>query len=107
MSIAVLRTFITKRREEHEARLSKRTKTVPKASDLVTTGPDLEEVPIDSATNNEISNGGCGVSEKILNDEPHGISEEPLKTVDQRAPGVLKPPRVLEVFAKFLLAVIL
>lgn len=95
MSIAVLRTFITKRREEHEARFSK-TKMVAKASDKDSSGPDQEEVPNDSATNNEISNEVCEVPEKILKDESCDISEV-AKTIE-RGPALLKPPRVLEVF---------
>lgn len=81
MSVAVLRTFISKRKEEHEAQLSKRTKKAMKASEDHDSGL---EAPSGTTASNGKSNGE---SEKM----PHG--EEP----EAKFRGELKPPRVLEV----------
>ncbi|XP_023728969.1 probable tRNA (guanine(26)-N(2))-dimethyltransferase 1 [Lactuca sativa] len=80
MSVAVLRTFISKRKEEHEAQLSKRTKKAMKASEDHDSGL---EAPSGTTASNGKSNGE---SEKM----PHG--EEP----EAKFRGELKPPRVLE-----------
>lgn len=80
MSVAVLRTFISKRKEEHEAQLSKRTKKAMKASEDHDSGL---EAPSGITASNGKSNGE---SEKM----PHG--EEP----EAKFRGELKPPRVLE-----------
>ncbi|CAH1443555.1 unnamed protein product [Lactuca virosa] len=80
MSVAVLRTFISKRKEEHEAQLSKRTKKAMKVSEDHDSGL---EAPSGPTASNGKSNGE---SEKM----PHG--EEP----EAKFRGELKPPRVLE-----------
>ncbi|CAI9272626.1 unnamed protein product [Lactuca saligna] len=80
MSVAVLRTFISKRKEEHEAQLSKRTKKAMKESEDHDSGL---EAPSGTTASNGKSNGE---SEKM----PHG--EEP----EAKFRGELKPPRVLE-----------
>ncbi|KAG6777601.1 hypothetical protein POTOM_017426 [Populus tomentosa] len=96
LSIAVLRTFISKRQEEHEAMLSKRTKSAEKASEKDTAGPAVEEASTGSALDNEKSNGECEVHEEISQDEPCSISEESVKNTEGNHHGELKPPKVLE-----------
>lgn len=91
MSIAVLRTFISKRKEEHEAKLSKRIKKVLKVSEDHDSGTE----PIsDSSKPNGKSNGEC---DKIPDNEPGGTCEELEKLPECKGQGELKPPRVLEV----------
>ncbi|KAJ0712300.1 putative tRNA (guanine(26)-N(2))-dimethyltransferase [Helianthus annuus] len=77
MSIAVLRTFISKREEEYEAFLSK--KMNYKASK--------------TSVSNGSSNGECGTSKEIHKDEPCTNGDQPL---EGKLQGELKPPRVLE-----------
>lgn len=93
ISIAVLRTFISKRKEEHETKLSRRTKTAQKVS-----GENVSELkaPTESDVHNEKSNGECEESKEISPDEPCSISEKPVKTPEGKVQGELKPPRVLE-----------
>jgi tRNA (guanine26-N2/guanine27-N2)-dimethyltransferase len=97
LSIAVLRTFISKRQEEHEAMLSKRTKSAKKASEKDASGPAVEEASTGSALDNEKSNGECEVHEEISQNEPCSISEESVKNTEGNHHGELKPPKVLEV----------
>ncbi|KAJ4707250.1 tRNA (guanine(26)-N(2))-dimethyltransferase [Melia azedarach] len=94
ISIAVLRTFISKRKEEHEAVLLKRTTATPKVSekDAVEEAPDKCE----SVANDEKSNGEVERPKETCEDEACGTSEEPTKTTERKGPGQLKPPRVLE-----------
>ncbi|KAJ6936467.1 hypothetical protein NC652_011237 [Populus alba x Populus x berolinensis] len=96
LSIAVLRTFISKRQEEHEAMLSKRIKSAEKASEKDTSGPSVEEASTGSALDNQKSNGECEVHEEISQDEPCSISEESVKNTEGNHHGELKPPKVLE-----------
>ncbi|KAJ6766504.1 TRNA (GUANINE(26)-N(2))-DIMETHYLTRANSFERASE 1-RELATED, partial [Salix purpurea] len=96
LSIAVLRTFISKRQEEHGAMLSKRKKSVEKASEKDASGPAVEEASTESALDNGKSNGECEVHEEISQDEPCSVSEEPVKNSEGNHHGELKPPRVLE-----------
>ncbi|CAK9164438.1 unnamed protein product, partial [Ilex paraguariensis] len=93
ISIAVLRTFISKRKQEHEAVLSRRTKTAPKVSDEP--APELA-APIESVAHNGIDNGECQEAEEVFDDEPCSISEESVKALEGKVRGELKPPRVLE-----------
>lgn len=96
ISIAVLRTFIAKRKEEHETSLSKRTKTTTKVSEKDASQHVREETPNGSSENGEISNRDCE-EEKASHDEPCGISEDHVKTTEGKGLAQLKPPRVLEV----------
>ncbi|PON42918.1 tRNA methyltransferase, Trm [Parasponia andersonii] len=98
ISIAVLRTFIDKQKEEHEARLSKRKKTVTKVSEKDTSENVLEEAPNGSGINGEIYNGDHEVQEDISHDEdePCGVSEEVVKATVGKGPVEPKPPKVLE-----------
>ncbi|KAG6408154.1 hypothetical protein SASPL_131157 [Salvia splendens] len=90
MSIAVLRTFISKRQQEHEARLlSKKMKIEAKKVVEPISEPEAME-------HDEKSNGGCDISQDISQDEPCSISENPAANHGRRVQEDLKPPRVLE-----------
>ncbi|KAJ6369840.1 hypothetical protein OIU76_028151 [Salix suchowensis] len=96
LSIAVLRTFVSKRKEEHEAMLSKRTKSAGKASCKDAYEPAVEEESNGSALDNEKSNGESEVHKEISQDEPCSISEESMKSSEGNHRGELKPLKVLE-----------
>ncbi|WCJ25536.1 tRNA (guanine(26)-N(2))-dimethyltransferase [Euphorbia peplus] len=122
LSIAVLRTFISKRNEEHAARFSRRTKSAQKASekaaveeatavygekpngecfeiisDKDASGNVGEEVSKEVTVDNGKSNGESEPAEEAAShDEPCSISEEPLKIADRKFRGELVPPKVLE-----------
>ncbi|KAL5739265.1 hypothetical protein ACOSP7_028181 [Xanthoceras sorbifolium] len=96
ISIAVLRTFISKRKVEHEAVLSKRATSAPKVSEKDASGSAVEEASNESVLHSEKSNGEIGGPEEISQDESCAISEAPIKTTERKVQGQLKPPRVLE-----------
>ncbi|XP_021816795.1 probable tRNA (guanine(26)-N(2))-dimethyltransferase 2 [Prunus avium] len=96
ISIAVLRAFIEKRKEEHEARLSKKTKTAPKVSEKDASNSVVEEVSNESDIIDEKTNGDCEVAAEISQEEPCSISQEPNKVTEGKGQVELKPPRVLE-----------
>ncbi|XP_062150958.1 tRNA (guanine(26)-N(2))-dimethyltransferase 2-like [Alnus glutinosa] len=98
MSIAVLRTFISKRKNEHEALLLKRTKAAQKAPEKDSCEPDGEAAE-ESGMNVENTNGECEVPEEISQDEPCSISKESVKTPEGKGRGEMRPPRVLEALA--------
>lgn len=90
MSIAVLRTFISKLRQEHEAMLSKRMKTKPKVAEE----PSVEPKCItDSIPHNGKE---CEISEEISQEGPCSISENPAANYLGNIRRELMPPRVLE-----------
>ncbi|TKY50147.1 tRNA (guanine(26)-N(2))-dimethyltransferase 1 [Spatholobus suberectus] len=111
ISIAVLRTFISKRKQEHEAYLSKRTKGAQKvsendgSSELV-----MEEVPDTTPPEDHKSNGECKVEEEISPEERCSTVEEASVKITEECSTTegqinlsegkgqreLKPPRVLE-----------
>ncbi|XP_027924782.1 probable tRNA (guanine(26)-N(2))-dimethyltransferase 2 isoform X2 [Vigna unguiculata] len=111
ISVAVLRTFISKRKQEHEAHLYKKTKGAPKVpensepSELV-----KEEEPDTTPPEDHKSNGECKIEEEISPEEPCStmeedsvkVTEECSTTEGQINPSEgkgrreLKPPRVLE-----------
>ncbi|XP_073124512.1 tRNA (guanine(26)-N(2))-dimethyltransferase 2-like isoform X2 [Henckelia pumila] len=93
MSIAVLRTFISKRRQEHEAMLSKRMKTKPKVAEESSVEP---EGITDSIAHNGKDNVKCEVSEVISQQGPCSISENPASNHLANIRKELTPPRVLE-----------
>ncbi|CAL0299088.1 unnamed protein product [Lupinus luteus] len=112
ISIAVLRAFISKRKEEHEALLSKRRKGAHRApennsSESVTE----EEVPQKTVPEDHKSNGEHKVEEEISPEEgePFSTTEGSVKTTDEsnateeqlnpaevKVKRELKPARVLE-----------
>ncbi|GFY82918.1 N2,N2-dimethylguanosine tRNA methyltransferase [Actinidia rufa] len=93
ISIAVLRTFISKRKQEYETLLSRRTKAVQKVS---SENASNLEAPTESNTHNEKSNGECEESEEITQEESCSISEEPVTIPEGKGRRELKPPKVLE-----------
>ncbi|KAL3813496.1 hypothetical protein ACJIZ3_014764 [Penstemon smallii] len=95
MSIAVLRTFISKRKQEHDSMLSRRKKTGPKVAEEPALEPEAVE---DSVMHNGKSNGEYEVSEEKPQDEqPCIISENPAPNQEcGKGRKELKPPRVLE-----------
>ncbi|KAK8977050.1 hypothetical protein V6N11_019718 [Hibiscus sabdariffa] len=94
MSIAVLRTFISKRKQEHETLFSKRNNSVAKVSEKNGSISHVEDKPDESGLNNELLNEECeGPEEK--SQEPCSTSEEAVKT-EGKSHRELKPPRVLE-----------
>ncbi|KAI4352397.1 hypothetical protein L6164_006655 [Bauhinia variegata] len=121
ISIAVLRTFISKRKDEQEARLSKRKKGTQKVSEKDSAESVMREVPDESMPEDHKSNGKSEIqgvispeepsstTEQSVITEPGNMVEEPIKTNEEcssteetikrtegRGPGQLKPPRVLE-----------
>ncbi|KAL0424519.1 UNVERIFIED_CONTAM: putative tRNA (guanine(26)-N(2))-dimethyltransferase 2 [Sesamum radiatum] len=90
MSIAVLRTFISKRKQEHEAMVSRRKTNGPKVADESAV---KQEADVESARSNGRLNGECEVSDEIFQDEPCSVSDD---KQDRKGPKELKPPRVLE-----------
>lgn len=74
--------------------LSRRTKAVQKVSN---DSASKLEAPIESNKGNDKSNGECEESEETSLDEPCSIPEEPVKILEGKGRGELKPPRVLEV----------
>ncbi|XP_044468795.1 probable tRNA (guanine(26)-N(2))-dimethyltransferase 2 isoform X2 [Mangifera indica] len=95
ISIAVLRAFVSKRKQEHEAVLSKRT-SATKLSEKDASESAAEEVANDSVVNDEKSNGETEGPEEISQDEPCNNSEELAETMERKILRKLKPPRVLE-----------
>ncbi|KAK7266617.1 hypothetical protein RIF29_19266 [Crotalaria pallida] len=112
ISIAVLRTFISKRKEEHEAMLSKRMKRAPKVSENNSSKSVMEEeVPQETPLEDHKSNGECKIEEEISPEEVELCSamEESVKTTEEcsameeqinhtevKGQRDLKPPKVLE-----------
>ncbi|GAB4826487.1 hypothetical protein Ancab_033382 [Ancistrocladus abbreviatus] len=96
ISIAVLRTFISKRKQEHEAFLSRKAKKVRK--DIEDKSAELvgEEEPSEFEMDDEKSNGETETTEGIFEDAPSNVSGEPVEGTDSRVRRELKPPRVLE-----------
>ena len=86
MSIAVLREFISKRKQEHEAKLSKRNRSASNVVDKDSSQASKEGTPIE-------------------NGEHQVVSEDPPSSASKKPEGValrgLQPPKVLEVFPMF------
>lgn len=96
MSVAVLRTFISQRKQEHEAMLTRRR---TKAGNKV---PDAKaEIPDDSGQHNGESNDGSEVLEDASHNESCSKPEEETKNLRGKGREELKPPRVLEVSCHF------
>lgn len=116
ISIAVLRTFISKRKEEHEAMLSKKMKGTCKVSENISSESVMEEVPHETPPEDHKSNGECEVEEEISPEEVEPCStaegsgkstedcsttEEQINLTEVKGQRELKLPRVLEVFHNF------
>jgi len=91
MSIAVLRAFIIKRKQEHEAMLSKRARSSGKVVEKDVSETSKEETPTENGDDNGNTNGEHEVTTQ---DGP----KEAAKTAYESARRELKPPRVLEVY---------
>lgn len=95
-SISGLRTFISNRKEEHAGLLSQKVKVEHQASEEGSSRAVPEEA---ISAHDEKPNGECEVQIGPTEDEPIGISKEPLKTLGGKVCRELKPPRVLEALA--------
>ncbi|KAK9683109.1 hypothetical protein RND81_10G117300 [Saponaria officinalis] len=96
ISVAVLRTFVNKRKEEHEAFVSRKAKRGRKTPEKKSPASGSEEAPAESEVNNVngVHNGNsvepsAGEASGVTPEEPKNIT----KVKDQRE---LKPIRVLE-----------
>nr|AAF02109.1 putative N2,N2-dimethylguanosine tRNA methyltransferase [Arabidopsis thaliana] len=90
MSIAVLREFLSKRKQEHEAKSSKRTRPASKVIEKDASEASKEETPSENGMNN-------GDHEVASEDGPSSVSKDPAKTTERFAPREPKPPKVLEI----------
>lgn len=110
LSIAVLRAFISKRKQEHEEYLSKKAKGAKKASENDTSEMAVEEVDNKTPLEDHKSNGKCELAEEtspgescttmegsVKIDEECGADEEQVDDSEGKRPAELEPPRVLEV----------
>ncbi|XP_008811807.1 probable tRNA (guanine(26)-N(2))-dimethyltransferase 2 [Phoenix dactylifera] len=92
MSIAVLRTFIAKRKEEHAAMSNRKGKSERKVPEGIPSRPASKEA---STTQDVRASGYCEMQLNQSLDE----KEEPKKIASWKGPGELKEPRVLEALA--------
>lgn len=99
MSIAVLRTFILRRKQEHEALLSKKNKSAAKLPENNVSVYEVDDKLNDSDMNTENSNEECEGPPEKSQDNTCTTSEEPVKRVG-KVRGELKLSRVLEVILK-------
>jgi tRNA (guanine26-N2/guanine27-N2)-dimethyltransferase len=96
MSIAVLRTFVTKRKEEHEALMSKRNKSHKKDNQIETSVANGDVALTSQHDKMDV------VNEKEPNqatNEIEDVSKEAVKTPSWKVTRELKPPVVLEALA--------
>ncbi|CAI8594215.1 unnamed protein product [Vicia faba] len=109
LSIAVLRTFISKRKQEHEANLLKRAKGAKKSSENDSSESVVEEVDNKAPPENHKLNGKSELVEEASPeescttmegsgkiDEECDADEEQVNHPEVKGPKELKPPRVLE-----------
>ncbi|XP_057738749.1 tRNA (guanine(26)-N(2))-dimethyltransferase 2-like isoform X1 [Arachis stenosperma] len=111
ISIAVLREFISRRKQEHEATLSKRKKGTQKATENESVKEEAEDVPRETPSENHESNGKCEVEENTSPEELEACSSvkgsakiaedcstagEQTDLTEGKGQVELKPPRVLE-----------
>lgn len=94
MSIAVLRTYIAKRKEEHDGYLSKKGKSEKKVSESKHSGSVTEAT---SSSQDDKANGGTDIQPNQSLDVTEDISKECIETPFWKGPRELKAPRVLEV----------
>ncbi|KAJ6845640.1 putative tRNA (guanine(26)-N(2))-dimethyltransferase 2 isoform X1 [Iris pallida] len=95
MSIAVLRTFIKKRKEEHAATSTRKVKSEQKVHEDATPASVAEE---DSVAEDKKVNGDCEMQQNHPMGESEDITKEPVKAA-VKGHGELKAPRVLEALA--------
>ncbi|VFQ80810.1 unnamed protein product [Cuscuta campestris] len=92
MSIAVLREFIVRRKQEQEALVARKTKTASKDTDNSDTKLGS---PVHFDQDNGAPNNGHEVTKEMSQDEQCSISEGPTKSLGGKC-RELKPPRILE-----------
>ena len=110
MSIAVLRAFISKRKQEHEEYLLKKAKGAKKASENDSSEMAVEEVDNKTPPEDHKLNGKCELAEEtspgescttmegsVKIDEECGADAEQVDDSEGKRPAELEPPRVLEV----------
>ncbi|KAL6645867.1 hypothetical protein ACP70R_017475 [Stipagrostis hirtigluma subsp. patula] len=96
MSIAVLRTFVAKRKEEHEALMNKRNKSHQKANQSETSVQNGE----DASTSQQDEMDVVGEQERNqVADETTDLPKEETKAPSWKVTKELKPPVVLEALA--------
>ncbi|KAL6649665.1 hypothetical protein ACP70R_013889 [Stipagrostis hirtigluma subsp. patula] len=96
MSIAVLRTFVAKRKEEHEALMNKRNKSHQKGNQSETSVQNGEDASTSQQDEMDV------VGEQELNqvaDETSDLPKEATKAPSWKVTKELKPPVVLEALA--------
>lgn len=104
-----MRTFISKRKQEHEANLLKRAKGAKKASENGSSESAVEEVDNKATPEDHKSNGKSEAVEEASPeescttmegsgkvDEECDADEEQIDRSEVKGPKELKPPRVLE-----------
>lgn len=92
MSIAVLRTFIDKRKEEHAAMLNKKGKLEQKVLEC-TLGTEADTTTPQS----QKTSGDCEMHLNQSIDEAYQTVKEPTMASSWKGPRELKAPKVLEV----------
>ncbi|KAJ4973032.1 hypothetical protein NE237_006206 [Protea cynaroides] len=98
LSIAVLRTFISKCKEEHTTMLTKRNKTAHKKLEDASSG-HVEEEEVKFMLDSGKSNGECEAQMDPSQNESCDILAEPVKSTEGKGPEEMKPCRVLEALA--------
>ncbi|CAL9119911.1 unnamed protein product [Musa acuminata var. zebrina] len=96
MSIAVLRTYIAKCKEEHDAYLSKKGRLENKVPEEKNSGSVTKN---DSITQDAEANGDTDVQQDQSLDETESISEGFIRMPSWKGSQELKAPRVLEALA--------
>ena len=94
MSIAVLRTFVAKRKEEHEALLNKRNKSQKKGNQIETSVVNGDAALTSQHDEMDVVNEK---KPKQATNEIEDVSKEATKTPSWKVTRELKPPVVLEV----------
>jgi tRNA (guanine26-N2/guanine27-N2)-dimethyltransferase len=96
MSVALLRTFIAKREEEHKAMMDKRDKAHNKVSQSKSSGPNGENGS--TGQHDEMDVDAEKETNKVA-DETEDLSTEATKTPSRKVARELKAPVVLEALA--------
>ncbi|TKY65049.1 tRNA (guanine(26)-N(2))-dimethyltransferase 2 [Spatholobus suberectus] len=97
MSIAVLRAFISKRKQEHEAKLSSRTKAAQELSESGISEPVMEDGAHAFLPEDHRSIRECESREEVSSEELCNTAEESSINISKgKVQRELKPPRVLE-----------
>lgn len=98
ISIAVLRTFISKRQQEHENFLSRKAKSSQKIATKDADESVVDDESKEHSNGDEKSNGDSKLPCETSQDEPCTSHEEKATKTTEANGHQLKSPRVLEVF---------